>query len=114
MFSRPVSSGWKPVPTSRSDATRPRISTRPSVGAVIRERIFNNVLLPAPFGPMMPTICPRSTSKDTCRNAQTGTFGVRRRVRPLRGCRRAFAITSRSIDGAPEEGPPIRYSLPRF
>ena len=36
MFSRPVSSGWKPVPTSSRLPTRPRISTRPLVGVVIR------------------------------------------------------------------------------
>src|SRR3982074_904517 len=28
MFSRPVSSGWNPVPTSRSEATRPRVRAR--------------------------------------------------------------------------------------
>jgi hypothetical protein len=44
MFSRPVSSGWKPVPTSRRLATRPRISMRPLVGSVMRERILSRVL----------------------------------------------------------------------
>ena len=38
MFSRPVSSGWKPVPTSSSEPTRPQISTRPSVGSVMRRQ----------------------------------------------------------------------------
>ena len=45
MFSRPVSSGWKPVPTSSRLATRPRISARPLVGSVIRERILSSVRL---------------------------------------------------------------------
>ena len=36
MFSRPVSSGLKPVPTSSRLPTRPRISARPAVGAAIR------------------------------------------------------------------------------
>ena len=58
MFSRPVSSGWKPVPTSSSEPTRPRISARPVVGAVMRDRIFSSVLLPAPLRPMMPTTSP--------------------------------------------------------
>ena len=30
MFSRPVSSGWKPAPSSRSDATRPLRSDEPA------------------------------------------------------------------------------------
>src|SRR6184192_1782530 len=38
-FSRPVNSGWKPVPTSSRLATRPRMTTRPSVGGVILSRI---------------------------------------------------------------------------
>ena len=36
---------------------------RPLVGSVIRARIFSSVLLPAPFGPMMPTISPFGTRK---------------------------------------------------
>jgi hypothetical protein len=31
-FSRPVNSGWKPVPTSSSDPTRPWIAACPRVG----------------------------------------------------------------------------------
>jgi hypothetical protein len=34
-FSRPVSSGWKPVPTSGNEPTRPWISARPWVGSVM-------------------------------------------------------------------------------
>src|SRR6266446_5134787 len=70
MFSRPVSSGWKPVPTSRSEPTRPRISACPFVGAVMRDRILSNVLLPAPLRPMMPTTSPFLTSKETSLRAQ--------------------------------------------
>ncbi len=55
MFSRPVSSGWKPVPTSSSEPTRPRTVTVPSVGSVTRERILSRVLLPAPLRPTMPS-----------------------------------------------------------
>ena len=42
--------GWKPDPTSRSEPTRPRTSNDPSVGSVMRERIFNSVLFPHHFG----------------------------------------------------------------
>ncbi len=70
MFSRPVSSGWKPAPTSSSEATRPRISTRPAVGSVMRERILSSVDLPAPLRPMMPMTSPGWTSKLTSRSAQ--------------------------------------------
>ena len=55
MFSRPVSSGWKPVPTSSSAPTRPRVRETPEVGYVIRASILRSVVLPAPFGPMTPT-----------------------------------------------------------
>ncbi len=86
MFSRPVSSGWKPVPTSSSEPTRPRSRTRPSVGSVMREMILSSVLLPAPFRPMMPTTSPCPTSNDTSRSAQIISSGgggcpIRRRRR---------------------------------
>ena len=70
MFSRPVNSGWKPVPTSSRLPTRPFSSTRPFVGSVIRDRIFSSVLLPAPLRPMIPTTSPGCTSKDTSSSAQ--------------------------------------------
>ena len=73
MFSRPVSSGWKPVPTSSRLATRPRILTRPSVGSVMRERILSSVILPAPLRPMMPSTSPRLTSKLTSLSAQNSS-----------------------------------------
>ena len=41
----------------RADAAAQR-GPRPSVGGVIRERIFSSVLLPAPLWPMMPNVSP--------------------------------------------------------
>ena len=70
MFSRPVSSGWKPDPTSINAARRPLSVIVPDVGAVIRESSFSSVLLPAPLWPMMPSVSPRATSKLTSRTAQ--------------------------------------------
>ena len=46
------------MPTSSRLATRPRNVTRPSVGSVMRLRIFSSVLLPAPLRPMMPRTSP--------------------------------------------------------
>ena len=60
------------MPTSRSEATRPRSRTVPSVGSTIRLRIFSSVDLPAPLRPTMPTTSPRSTSKQTSFSAQNG------------------------------------------
>ena len=71
MFSRPVSSGWKPVPTSSSEPTRPVTSAQPAVGSVIRERIFSSVLLPAPLWPIRPTTSPCSIVSETSRSAQS-------------------------------------------
>ena len=73
MFSRPVSSGWKPVPTSSRLATRPRSVTRPFVGSVMRLNIFSKVLLPAPLRPMTPRTSPCSTSKLTSLSAQNSS-----------------------------------------
>src|SRR4051812_4839745 len=70
MFSRPVSSGWNPVPTSSRLAMRPRSLTKPSVGSVMREITLSKVLLPAPFLPINPTVSPSATSKLTSRSAQ--------------------------------------------
>ncbi len=39
-------SGWKPVPTSSRLLTLPKISARPPVCPVIRERILSSVLFP--------------------------------------------------------------------
>src|SRR5262249_59036417 len=42
----------------------------PSVGSVIRLRIFSRVDLPAPLRPMIPTTSPRSISKEMSFRAQ--------------------------------------------
>jgi hypothetical protein len=51
MFSRPVISGWKPVPTSSRLAIHPRAIMVPVVGEVTLLRIFSSVLFlaPAPY-----------------------------------------------------------------
>src|SRR3954452_23191229 len=71
MFSRPVSSGWKPVPTSSRLPVLPCMTAWPRVGSVIRLRIFSRVVLPAPLWPMTPSACPFWTSKLTSFKAQT-------------------------------------------
>ena len=50
--------------------TRPYTFASPDVGSVMRERIFNNVDLPAPFLPMIPSTSPSFTSKEISRRAQ--------------------------------------------
>ena len=96
MFSRPVSSGWKPVPTSSRLPTRPRISARPAVGEVIRVRIFSSVDLPAPFRPITPTTSPSATSKDTSLRAQSSGSSWCSRWRCV-ARRAATAIESRRV-----------------
>ena len=63
MFSLPVNSGWKPVPTSNKLAILPLIFTLPLVGDVTLLKTFNKVLLPAPFLPIIPTASPVFISK---------------------------------------------------
>ena len=58
------------MPTSRSEATRPRSRAVPLVGSTIRLRIFSSVDFPAPLRPTMPTTSPRLTSKETSLSAQ--------------------------------------------
>ncbi len=77
MFSRPVSSPWKPVPTSSRLPTRPRITALPCVGVVMRVRIFSSVDFPAPLGPITPITSPCSTPKETSRSAQIVSAGGR-------------------------------------
>ena len=48
----------------------PSDTNRPSVGSVIRLRIFSRVDLPAPLRPIMPTTSPCLTSKETSLRAQ--------------------------------------------
>src|SRR5450759_592409 len=115
MFSRPVSSGWKPVPTSSSGRTRPRICTSPNVGSVMRASILSNVLLPAPFRPMIPTTSPAETSKSTSRSAQKVSGRTRldtMRFARVLGHRAAPASVSRMVLYEPFRLP-RRYSFPR-
>ena len=90
MFSRPVSSGWKPVPDleQRSDAPVDLARGR-AVGSVMRDRIFSSVLLPAPLRPMMPTTSPRAISNDTSSSAQNSVAsgGLRGRATHAHGRR---------------------------
>src|SRR6476661_6982931 len=79
-FSRPVRSGWKPVPTSSSDPTRPSRSTVPVVGSTMRDRILSRVLFPDPLRPMIPTTSPWTTSNETSSSAQNRAAA--RRVPP--------------------------------
>lgn len=58
IFSRPVNSGWKPVPTSNKLAMRPFTFICPVVGSVTRESNLSKVDLPAPFLPIIPSISP--------------------------------------------------------
>ena len=61
------------MPTSSRLATRPVISMRPLVGSVMRERTFKSVDLPAPLRPIIPTLSPRFTSKETSLRAKNSS-----------------------------------------
>src|SRR2546422_395175 len=56
---------------SSSPLSSERNRTRPSSGSVWPVRTFSNVVLPAPLGPMRPTIAPAGTSKETPSTART-------------------------------------------
>src|SRR5258708_7068580 len=124
VFSRPVSSGWKPVPTSSNEPTRPESSIRPVVGVVMRERTLSSVLLPAPLRPITPMTSPFSTSNETSLSAQkVDAFvlsdGAERKRRMGALTRLPSASPKRVYRAAlPSRPPPckapIRYSLPRF
>ena len=75
-LSRPVSSGWNPVPTSRRDAIRPWTSSRPEVGAVILERILSSVDLPAPLPPISASTSPSRTSNETSQGPMFAPAGA--------------------------------------
>ena len=70
MFSLPVKSPLKPVPTSSKDFTRPRKIASPEVGSVILLNIFNRVDFPAPFLPTTPKTSPGLIVKETSFSAQ--------------------------------------------
>ena len=70
MFSRPLSSGSMPVPSSISASLRPRNRTTPRSGLSNPYRIFSSVLLPAPLRPTTASDSPRRSSNDTSSTAQ--------------------------------------------
>ena len=91
MFSRPVRSGWNPVPTSNKLAIRPFTFMLPVVGAVTLANYFSNVDFPAPFLPIIPSISPCFTSKFISFNAQMKSSacpasGVRRLADKIFSC----------------------------
>ena len=69
-FSRPLSSGFNPVPSSSRLSTRPCTSNVPVVGYIAPLRILSSVLLPEPLTPMTPSDSPRRTVSETSRSAQ--------------------------------------------
>ena len=69
-FSRPVSSGWNPAPSSSRADNFPFATTRPWSGTRIRASTFSIVLLPAPLAPTRPNVDPAGTVNDTSRKAQ--------------------------------------------
>ncbi|GIU90720.1 MAG: hypothetical protein KatS3mg010_1819 [Acidimicrobiia bacterium] len=77
MFSRPVSSGWKPAPSSSSAASRPRVTISPCVGWRMPATHLSSVDLPDPLWPSRPTVAPCSTSNSTSRTAQKSSYGTR-------------------------------------
>src|SRR3982750_1352498 len=94
MFSRPVSSGWNPEPTSTRAASRPRIVISPRGGVVIPDRSFRIVVLPAPLWPTTPSASPRFTSKLTSRRAH---ISAERWAKALRYQRRGSLLSERSL-----------------
>ena len=65
MFSVPVSSPSKPVPSSIKGAIDPRITAQPDVGVMIPAATRRSVDLPAPFEPITPNVSPAGTSNET-------------------------------------------------
>jgi hypothetical protein len=80
-FSRPEISGWNPAPSSMSADTRPFTFTVPIVGFVMPATSFSSVLLPDPFRPMTPSVCPRGTDSVTSFRAVNVSSGRRFRTR---------------------------------
>ncbi len=78
MFWRPVNSGWNPEPSSRMEATLPRTSALPAVGAVMPARILSRVLLPAPFSPMSASPSPLGRWNVTSSRARNSRWRRRR------------------------------------
>jgi hypothetical protein len=71
--------GWKPMPSSRIEATVPCSSIEPECGLVVPATIFRSVDFPAPFSPISPSAPPRGSSKETSRRAWKSRWRGRRR-----------------------------------
>ena len=82
-FSRAVSSGLKPTPSSMNGASRPGHPDRPGVGTGrCSARTFSSVLLPEPFWPTIPKNSPWWTSNETSsQRLQLAVLDPRERVR---------------------------------
>ena len=78
MFWRPLNSGWKPEPSSRIAATRPRTSSRPVVGVATPATSLSSVDLPAPFSPTIARLSPAGSSKETASSARKARWRGRR------------------------------------
>src|SRR5918995_6590810 len=70
-FSRPERAALNPTPRASSVLTFPRTTMRPSVGGRIPAIMRISVDFPAPFAPMMPSVVPCGTTKETSRTAST-------------------------------------------
>ena len=111
-FSRPVRSGWKPVPTSSSAPARPQTRASPDVGSVTPERIFSSVVLPAPLRPMIPSTSPRGdVEADAAERRELFAVGARGAARQVE--RGARAADDRVAQGSVEDVPlaePVRLA----
>src|SRR5215207_3946235 len=70
-FSRPDRAALNPTPRASSVLTFPRTMMRPSVGGRIPASMRISVDFPAPLAPMMPSVVPCGTTKETSRTAWT-------------------------------------------
>ena len=76
MFSRAVSSGSNPAPSSIIGDITPSTLTLPLVGFITPLTTFNKVLLPAPLLPISPTTSPLEISKETLFKASNSFFSL--------------------------------------
>ncbi len=76
MFSRAVSCGSNPAPSSIIGQTLPPQRTAPREGFITPATSFKSVDLPAPLLPTSPTTSPRPSEKLTPRSAQKLSFSL--------------------------------------
>ena len=82
ILSFPVSSGCRPAPISIRGPILPLVLTFPLVGLVTLARIFKTVDLPAPLGPIIPSISPCFKLNVTLSNAQKSSGEGRLKIYP--------------------------------